>query len=79
MAARIRSRSSRRSGYASPITSITVAAVSTRNGSRRPRSRPWRTARRMIRRKTYPLPSFEGRIPSAIRKVIARLWSAITW
>ena len=28
--------------------------------------------------KTYPLPSFEGRTPSAIRNELALKWSAIT-
>ena len=40
MVPRMTSRRSRRMGYASPIVSMTTAAVSTRNGSRRPRSRP---------------------------------------
>ena len=36
----------------------------------------WRTARRMIARRTYPRPSFDGTTPSAMRKVIVRPWSA---
>ena len=47
-----RSRFSTRCGKASAIVSITTAAVSAMNGSRRPSSRPWRTARRRMRRRT---------------------------
>ena len=33
---------------------------------------PWRIARRMILRRTYPRHSFDGTTPSEIRNVIAR-------
>ena len=76
---RISSRRVSTCGYASPITSMTTEAVSAMNGSRRPSSRPWRTARRKSLRRTYPRPSFEGSTSSAIRNVTAREWSAMTW
>ena len=34
---------------------------------------PWRIARRMMRRSTYPLPSLPGNTPSTIRKEQARM------
>ncbi len=43
-----------------------------------PSNRPCVIARRMIFRRTYPRPSFDGNTPSEIRNVAAREWSAIT-
>ena len=40
--------------------------------------RPYRTARRRMRRSTYPRPSFDGTAPSATANVSVRAWSAIT-
>ena len=40
--------------------------------------RPWRAALRRRRRSTYPRPSLDGRIPSAIITATARAWSAMT-
>ena len=37
-----------------------------------------RTARRIIRRSTYPRSSFDGKIPSEIMNDIVRAWSATT-
>ncbi len=39
---------------------------------------PCRIARRMILRSTYPRHSLLGMTPSAMRNVLARMWSAIT-
>src|SRR5437762_5093171 len=36
------------------------------------------TARRRMRRSTYPRPSFDGKTPSARRNATARAWSAST-
>ncbi len=56
----------------------TVPVTSQRNGSMSPSIRPWRMARRMIRRSTYPRHSLDGVTPSVMRKAAARAWSAIT-
>ena len=67
-----------RPGYASRNSSTTIPATRWRKGPSNPSFFPWRSARRMIRRSTYPRPSLEGTIPSAMRKAVARAWSATT-
>ncbi len=54
------------------MSSATQSTARQRNGSVRPSMRPWRIARRMMRRSTYPRHSFEGVTPSAMRNAVAR-------
>ena len=74
----ISSRRSTTSGYACPICSITTSARPGRNGDFIPIRKPCCAARRMIRRRTYSRPSFEGATPSAAMNVMPRPWSAST-
>lgn len=46
-------------------------------GASMPSRRPWNTARRSRRRRTYSRPSLPGRMPSEIIKSTAREWSAM--
>ena len=61
-----------------PMTSPTVGTSLNKNGSAKSMLLPNRAARRRIRLKTYPRPSFDGSAPSAIEKHNIRIWSAIT-
>mmetsp|Transcript_36906 Transcript_36906/g.72616 ORF Transcript_36906/g.72616 Transcript_36906/m.72616 type:complete len:263 (+) Transcript_36906:1460-2248(+) len=67
------------SGNASPIIRTTTGTSFAKNPRSAPRfCRPYRTARRRIRRSTYPRPSLEGTAPSVIANVSVRTWSATT-
>jgi hypothetical protein len=54
------------------IRSTTTPVSGARVGSRRPSNQACRTARRRMRRTTYPRPSLLGNTPSARRKATAR-------
>jgi len=64
--------------YGSPIRLITSGMKSTRKGRSTPSRRPKRAARRSSLRSTYPRPSLDGSIPSAIMNTTERTWSAMT-
>ena len=66
------------SGYESDISLINVGTILQKIGSLLPKICVCLIPRLIILLKTYPLPSLEGKTPSAIRKALARKWSAIT-
>jgi hypothetical protein len=58
---------------------MTVGTNSNKNGDSNESFNPYLTARLNKRLNTYPLPSFDGKTPSPIKKVIALAWSVITY
>ena len=65
-------------GCASPITSIAVSTSFGITNFSVPSKYAWRTARRNIRRSTYPRPSLDGNTPSFTNIVDDRACSAST-
>lgn len=69
----------RSSGNASPIVATTAGTSDEKKPTLAPRNcLPTRTARRTIRRSTYPRPTLSGLAPSTIEKTRVRMWSAMT-
>ena len=66
------------SGYCGPIAKIDDVMSSRIVGSWAPSNRMFRVVRRIMRRRTYPRPSFPGVTPSPINIAAVRAWSAIT-
>ena len=76
--AKIRSDPVTNSGYCGPIALMELLISSPMIKSWDPSRRIFLIVRRIIRRNTYPRPSFPGVTPSPISIIAVRAWSAMT-